>query len=382
ERAFGPVDSHRSAAPGRPVWCGPIEGPRGAAAGPHRGQSVDPRHLPPAEAGEEPRRCRPRRPLHLLRGAGRLRGGPRGGRFDRVLGRRGLRAGGVEGSAPLLRRVRLEVRRRHRQGTLPRAFLDPLLRARDPATACRGGRGGRLCLAAERDLDGRRGARRACRRRRRRGTGAHRRHLGRRRTGGRRLPVRCLLLRAAEELRLRRRAVAGVVLPRRAGAGGAHRRLGPVDPGFPQPADGDRELAAEPDLQHAVTGDPGDAQRAGRMASRQWRHGVRGGPHRRFGRAGLLLGRGLPRRHPLRRAPGGPVERHRHHRHRYADPCRTGRVSAARQRHCRRRALPEARQEPAAHRHLRLDRSGRCFGAAGLHRLRHRKAPGGRSDGV
>ena len=117
-----------------------------------------------------------------------------------------------------------------------------------------GRRGGRrrLRLGAQRDLDRRDGAGRAPDGRRRRLAGAGRRHLRRRRPAGRPDRGRRLLLRAAEVLRLRRRPVdradvAGGARPRR-----RDRRHRPLHPGVLRPADRDRQLAQEPDLQHPV----------------------------------------------------------------------------------------------------------------------------------
>ena len=62
---------------------------------------------------------------------------------------------------------------------------------------------------------------------------------------------RRLLLRPAEGLRLRRRAVARAAQPGRAGADRRAARLRALDPRVPLAADGARELAQGPDLQHA-----------------------------------------------------------------------------------------------------------------------------------
>ncbi len=58
-------------------------------------------------------------------------------------------------------------------------------------------------------------------------------------------------LAPAEVLRQRRWPVDRAHVARRARAGGAHRRLGPVDPDLLGPQDGRRQLGAGPDLQHA-----------------------------------------------------------------------------------------------------------------------------------
>ena len=82
------------------------------------------------------------------------------------------------------------------------------------------------------------------------GPGAGRRDLGRRRPAGRPGRGRRLLLRAAEVLRLRRRPVDRADVAGRARAGRRDRRLRPAHPGVLRPADRDRQLGEEPDLQH------------------------------------------------------------------------------------------------------------------------------------
>ena len=67
----------------------------------------------------------------------------------------------------------------------------------------------------------------------------------------------------------------------------------PLDPGLPEPEDRDRQLQAEPDLQHPVAEHAGDPGRAGAVAERQRRPGLGRGPHRRLRLPRLRLGRGL-----------------------------------------------------------------------------------------
>ena len=89
--------------------------------------------------------------------------------------------------------------------------------------------------------------------RRRRRADRHRRDERRGRRRLRRSRGRRLLLRPAEELRLRRRPVVRPVLPRRPRARRAHRRERPLHPRVPQHQERGRQLAPQPDAQH-----PGD----------------------------------------------------------------------------------------------------------------------------
>ena len=135
---------------------------------------------------------------------------------------------------------------------------EPSVIASEPGLAAGGGgRGGcrRLRLGAQRDLDGRDGARRPARGRRRGRARAHRRHLGCRRPAGGPDRVGRLLLRAAEVVRLRRRPLRRDLLPRRARAGRADRGVRTARPGVLRPQDRDRQLPAQPDLQHPLGGD-------------------------------------------------------------------------------------------------------------------------------
>ena len=95
--------------------------------------------------------------------------------------------------------------------------------------------------------------------------------------------------------------------------------------------------------------------------------------HRRFRRPPVHLGRGIRRRQPVRGQPGGPLQRHLHHRLRRVRGCRRRGQGAARQRHRGHRALPQAGPQPAAHRHLRGHRSRGHHGTDQVHRLRDRK---------
>ena len=161
----------------------------------------------------------------LFGAARRLRGRARQRRRDRLLGRGRVRPGPRALAAPGLRRVLAEVRRPSAKGA---PFLaEPVVdrrraRRRRPTRrrriAGRRGRRRRRRVGAQRDLDRRDGAGRAAR-----PAPATRWSLIDATSGAGGLPVdvgagRRLLLRAAEELRLRRRPVAGAAQPRRAGA--------------------------------------------------------------------------------------------------------------------------------------------------------------------
>ena len=149
--------------------------------------------------------------------------------------------------APRVRRVLVEVRRRHHRGAVPRRPGRAALRARHASRARRRRHRRRLRVPAQRDVD-RRDDRGAPSRRRR--PRARRRHLGRGRPPRRAHPLRRLLLRAAEVLRRRRRPVARALLPRRDRAHRAPRCRRPLGAAVAQPADRARELPPRPDLQH------------------------------------------------------------------------------------------------------------------------------------
>ena len=87
--------------------------------------------------------------------------------------------------------------------------------------------------------------------------GPHRRDVRRRWPAGRHHRGRRLLLLAAEELRQRRRPVAGRHEPGRAGPGRVHRGVGSLGSRLPVAADRDREQPQGPDVQHAGDRDPG-----------------------------------------------------------------------------------------------------------------------------
>ena len=172
----------------------------------------------------------------LFSAARRLRGHPRQRRLDGVLGRRGVRADRQALAAPDLRRVQLEVRLRGRQEPVRRRPGRRQGRpGQRPEAAVRSVRR-RHRVGAQRNLDRRRGARAAARGFRRRAD-RHRRHVGGRRPAGRHHRRRRVLLRAAEELRQRRRAVDRDHVPRRAGPRRGDRRVRPLGARLPVAAD-------------------------------------------------------------------------------------------------------------------------------------------------
>ena len=178
-----------------------------------------------------------------------------------------------------------------------------------------------------------------------------------------------LLLRAAEELRLRRRPVAGAAEPGRARAGAADRGLRALHPGVPLAHRRARQLAQGPDGQHAGDRDALPARRAARLDARARRTRVVRGPHARILRAPVWLGGALRSRHPIRVRSAAALARGRDGRFRRVGRRRGARRHAARERDRRRRALPQARTQPAARRDVPLDRARRRARADGLHRL-------------
>ena len=163
--------------------------------------------------------------------------------------------------------------------------------------------------------------------------------------------TRRLLLRPAEVLRLRRRPVDRRLLPGRAGARRAHPASGPPHPGVLRPADGDRQLAARtrrttprrwPRSSCSTSSWSGSTARAawtGRCAARRRPRGrCTAGP------------RTSKYATPVRGRPGAALAGHRHDRLRGRHRRRGGRQGAARQRHRRHRAVPQAGPQPAARR--------------------------------
>ena len=155
----------------------------------------------------------------------------------------------------------------------------------------------------------------------------------------------------------------------------AHRarspRRRPLDPRVPVARDRARQLAQGPDLQHARARDAAPARRPARVDERQRRPGlVRAAHHRVLARSSTAGPRRRAFADAVRRRPGQALARRRHDRLRRRRRRRRGRRDAARQRHRRHRALPQARPQPAAHRHVPGDRARRRRGAHRVHRLR------------
>ncbi len=175
---------------------------------------------------------------------------------------------------------------------------------------------------------------------------------------------RRLLLRAAEVLRLRRRAVARADVAGRAGAGRADQGERPLHPGVPRPADRDRQLAGwtrrttprrwprsscSPSRSTGSTRRAGCAWAAARTADSRG-SGSTAGPRSRRSR---------------RRSSTDPAQRSQVVGTIDFDDASTprDREGAARQRHRRHRAVPQARPQPAADRDVPGDRPGRRRGA-------------------
>ena len=195
---------------------------------------------------------------------------------------------------------------------------------------------------------------------------------GRRRPAGRRQPDRRLLLRPAEVVRLGRWPLAGPVLPRRPGAGRGDHGIRPLGARLLQPADGDQQQPPRPDLQHPRRRDPGHARQPGRVAQRPGRPRLGHRAHQGLLRPPLRLGRGQRLRHPLRHRPREPVAGRRDDRLRRRDRRLCDREDVARQRCRRRRAVPQARPQPAARGLLPGGRARRRQQADRLRRARRR----------
>ena len=137
---------------------------------------------------------------------------------------------------------------------------------------------------------------------------AGRRHLGCGRPAGRPDRGRRLLLRAAEVLRLRRRPVDRDPVAPRAGQGRGDRRDRPLRPAVLRPADRDRQLGQEPDLQHPLGRDAVPDGRAARLDERAGRARGHGREDHRLVRRALRLG-GADRRTRRRTSPTRPTAR-------------------------------------------------------------------------
>ena len=124
---------------------------------------------------------------------------------------------------------------------------------------------------------------------------------------------------------------------------------GPLAARLPLAADGARELAQGPDLQHAGAGDPAAARRPGRVDARPAAAstGAWSAPRRS---SGHLYGWAERSEFatPFVADPGQALAGRRHDRLRRLGRRRRAGRDAARQRHRRRRALPQAGPQPAA----------------------------------
>ena len=304
---------------------------------------------------KDARRPRPRRPARAVRAARRLRGRARQRRHDRVLGRRRVRPG------------RASARCTSSFGEFSAKFADgrPTARRSSPtrsssrpspgdAPAPRGRRR-RPTSSRWAHNETSTGVMVAGRSGRRRGDALVRRSTRPRAPAACRVDVgagRRLLLRAAEVLRLRRRAVARAAQPGRASSGSSEIAASrPLDPGVPRPRDRARQLASRTR--------PTTRRRSRRCSC---------SPTSSTGCSATAASTGASR---ARRASSshlyGWAEAAAFATPFVADPAkrslvvgtidfddarrrRGGRRDAARQRHRRHRAVPQARPQPAADR--------------------------------
>ena len=282
--------------------------------------------------------------------------------------------------APHLRRVLAEVRQGDRRRAVPRRPDRGRGRARRRARADRRPRRRRDRLGPQRDLDRGDGRGRAPGRRRRR-PGPDRRHLRRRRPAGRRRRGRRLLLRPAEGLRRRRRPLA-----RRCSAR-------PRSPGS-------RSSTAPPTAgsRHSSRCRRRSTTRARSRPTtrRRWRPCCCS-PTRSSGCSATAASTGASAHLRLLGATSTAGPRRATSRRPFvADPAKRSLVvgtidfddavdaaaiagDAARQRHRRHRALPQARPQPAADRDVPRGRARRRRGADRLHRLGDRERRRGRA---
>ena len=166
----------------------------------------------------------------------------------------------------------------------------------------------------------------------------------------------------------------GVFSPAAHRARRARSTLRPPRPGVLQPADGDRQLPQEPDVQHPGPRHPLPAERAAGVDQRPGRPGLVTARRTASSPAPVQLGRGVQVRDPVRRGPGQALPGHRHDRLLRRDRRRRRRQGPARQRHRRHRALPQARPQPAPRRDVPGDRPGGRRGPDEVRRLRDREA--------
>ena len=134
----------------------------------------------------------------------------------------------------------------------------------------------------------------------------------------------------------------------------------PLHPRVPQPEERGRQLAPQPDAEHPRDRDAAAAGEPARLDQRQRRPRLGRRPHRASRRASSTTG---PRRRRTRRR-SSPNPAHRSQVVVTIDFDETVDAAAvaedaARQRHRRHRAVPQARPQPAARRDVRRDRAGR-----------------------
>ena len=151
-----------------------------------------------------------------------------------------------------------------------------------------------------------------------------------------------------------------------------HRRDRAVDAAVARPRHRARELPPRPDVQHARAGHVVPARAPDRVDERERRARVDLGAVRGVGRGAVRLGRSATVGDAVRQGPGLPQPGHRHHRLRSAGRRRRDRGDAARQRHRRRRAVPQARPQPTAHRAVPGDRDRRRRDPHARHRPHRR----------
>ncbi|VXC14073.1 hypothetical protein NOCARDAX2BIS_460005 [Nocardioides sp. AX2bis] len=207
----------------------------------------------------------------------------------------------------------------------------------------------RLRLGAQRDLDRGDGAGGPpARHPGRGGAGRRRRDLGRRRAAGRRGRVRRLLLRPAEGLRLRRRAVVRADVAGGPGPGRRDRRHRPARAGLAGPGHRRRPVGQAADLQHPGRRDAVPDGRAAGLDARPRRAAGRGRADDAVVVRAVRLGGGVVVRHPVRHRPGPPLAGGRHGRPGRVGGRGAGLGRAAGPRRGGHRAVPQARPQPAA----------------------------------
>ena len=357
----------------RPLRLRPLQGPPRAARGPARGRYQRHRHVPPAGAGEAGRRRRAVRADRPVRPARRLGDRARQRRHDRVLGRRLVRARRAAQPAPRVRRVLVEVRRGLRRRPRTSATRSSSAATRHPPDRRGAGRHRRLRPHPQRDLD-RRGD----------GPAPAGRHATARSSPStpRRAPVACRGIRPRSTSTTSRRRSAS---PPTAGCGSPPARRPPssASSGSPRPTAGARRrsTSASPSPTAASTR-PTTRRPSPRSSCSSRRSAGCSSPAASTGassaarrRPGHLYGwaESRPWATPFvadpaqRSAVVGTIDLDDVHR---GDE---GQRRAARQRRRRHRQLPQARPQPAAHRHVPGDRAGRRRGADGVHRPPRRR---------